>query len=417
MPRKKNSTAPAGNGNVAFLDDDEQLVEEVTTTKRIGRQKRKTDDDAANETTPITVNGEIVDDEPDDDEPQFSDTSLAAIIYGEGSDQVENQFCNVNIRRNPDSMNDKFLTPCTAVTNLPRITSVPLSTDTADIEDRVRREYGGGHYFFQIFFDGRLGRSWRSTLADPPDAVRRAEAEKNNYANPQPVAAAPAAAVDPMTAFLDNLEKQKRMKDLLFGDREKEFEAQISELKSEIAAAKSNPSEPKSERLELFEQAMSATGEVQSRILDHLFPSDDGKQRSWIAEIAELAIDNADKLPMLAQTVGSLIGGFFGLGSPTPPQTQPNIADVLRRPAPANAEPLARSTFRRREIEPVAENADVIHTPPTPERITELSEFADDIADVSAGDEAAQDAEIIEESKTNDKPQGRRKSADADNNA
>lgn len=123
MQRKKVSTGTNNAAAVLELDDDEQLIETVTTTKAIGRQRRP----KPVEIEPEPIIGEIEDDDDDqdaDDRPSYSDTSLAALLYGDGDEPLESQFCTVMIRRNPDSMNDKFLNPCGALTSLPPLQDV-----------------------------------------------------------------------------------------------------------------------------------------------------------------------------------------------------------------------------------------------------------------------------------------------------
>lgn len=400
MVTRKVSTGTATRPTVINLEEDEQLVEEVTTIKKTGRQRRpKPADDE-----PITVEP-IVDD--DDDDPAddgdlpFSDSSLAAIIYGDDTSDASDEFCNVNVRRYPDSMNDNFIVPCTEKTHLPRIANVPLSTDKEDIEARVRSEYGGGHYHFQIFYNGRLGKSWQATFQDTPEHRRRAEFA----ANPTPVEtapAAPAAPVDPMVSLINNLEQTARLRTLLFGDTEKQYKDEIERLRAEAAnRPELPPAVPQSETLLILEKALATTSpDVQERLLDYAFPANDSGSRHWIAELADVALKNRD-------TIGGLLGSLLR-GVPAPTATQPSIVDMMRGPAPGALPATERPSVRRKPEPPPVDAAseivptpEVIHTPPTPERIRDLSEFADDIAadDETATDATAKDAEIIDEVK------------------
>lgn len=346
MPRKKISTV-ANPAAVIDLDDDEEFVESVTTTKRVGRQRKPKPDDA--EAAPPDDDENIIDID-DDGEPveRYGDNSLAAVLYGDSDDaDAENQFCSIHIRRHPDNLSDKFATPCTEVTNLQRIANVPLSTDRADIEERVVKEYGGGHYFFQIHFDGRLGRSWRSTLADLP-AAKRIQPDAPAASVPTPAA----PAVDPVRAFLDNLKKQKEMQELLFGEQEKELKAQIAELKTQIERGQATPSQPQSEQLLILEKALSATSpELQDRLLEYAFPSDDAGKRHWIAELADVALANKDTILGL---FGSLFGGIAPpQPTPAPPPAPMSLDELLRQPAPAGELAEQPTGFRRRETSPL----------------------------------------------------------------
>lgn len=330
MPRKKVS-ADENSLPEVDLDDDEQLVIENTNTKTV-RRERVTPQPAAEQAKPADVPPAIdIDDDADDDEEPFSDSSLAGVIFGEpSSENIENQFCTVHVRRNPDSMGDTFASACGDVTSLPRIGNVPLSTDKADIEDRVRRDYGGGHYYFQIHYAGQLGRSWRATLADLPEHLRNGGRGVAGDTQPAAVFVQPplpaTPPVDPVTQFLDGLEKQKRMKELLFGEDRERMERELAELRAENERSRQQPMEPKGERLVLLETALAATSpELQTRLLEHLFPTDEpGGKRHWFADLADVALQNKD-------TILGLLGGLLGMAPPTPPQT---IDDMMRATPP-----------------------------------------------------------------------------------
>lgn len=364
MQRKKISTGVNNAAAIIDLDENEDLVEEVTTTKRVGRQRRERAADPPPPPEFIDVD-ESDDDEDDEreDTPEFSDTSLAALIYSGGEERVENQYCTIAIRRNPDSMNDRFLNPCGANTNLPPLRNVELTADRMDIEERVRAEFGGGHYFFQIHFDNRLRSSWKSTLSDDPAAVHAA---KIATATP-PAAAVAAAASNPIDSFLDSLEKQKRMQDLLFGDDKRKLEAEIAELRAANAAAKAEPSEPRSERLVMLEQALNTpNADLQGRLINHLFPSDEEGSRHWSADLFAVALDNKETLLALA---GSLLGPLLGGGVPAPAQQPQSFEDMMRQPTPATIPaPTPRFAFGQRTPPPSdpPEDTPEIGTPWTP---------------------------------------------------
>ena len=86
------------------LEENEQIVIE---DKKTIRKERSSPPE------PAVTEGEIVfDDEPEAIEPpSFSETSLAALIY-DGEQPIENQYCTIHVRRTPDKMKDRFVTPC-----------------------------------------------------------------------------------------------------------------------------------------------------------------------------------------------------------------------------------------------------------------------------------------------------------------
>lgn len=403
--RKIPSTATGATNGGVFLDDDEQLVEEVTTTKKIGRQRRSPDADAE-PIAAVPVFEDLNDDNDDDDEqPSFSQTSLAASIYGTDGETIQDQVCTIVVRRNPDTLRDKFVVPCSALTNLPRLVNVSLTAEKGDIEDQIRNEYGGGHYFLQVQMDGRLGHSWKPTLADLPGwRPPTGETAPQPIAPAAPVAAAPAA--DPMDSMLASMEKQKRMRDLLFGDAEKRMQAEIDRLRTEAEAAKNAIPppvvEPMSEELLLWKMARDMPdSDAKTRLLDKLTPVDSDGNRHWIADLAAVAMENKD-------TILGLFGSLFGGAAPAAPQQ--NVMDMLRRPAPA-ALPQHRSAFSR--TKPAADPAPA-EPPPAddgniPGTILPRSEFVA-IDDLSKGDETAIDAEITNEVK-DAKPKRKRNAA------
>lgn len=73
--------------------------------------------------------------------------------------------------------------------------NIELTAERSDIEEQVRALHGGGHYFFQIQINGRLGKSWKVTLADTPE---QAAASKT----PQPAVIQPPVPVEnPLDSF------------------------------------------------------------------------------------------------------------------------------------------------------------------------------------------------------------------------
>lgn len=354
MLRKKIS-ADGNAAAVIDLDDDEQLEKTVTTKTTIGKSKKTADkskDDEVIEALPV-----LDADEADEAEQmQFSETSLAGLLTNDDEDDFANQFCTINVRREPDALNDRFLTPCSTRTNLRPLRNVELTAEVADIEDRVLELVGGsgGHYFFQIQYNGRLAKSWKSTLADDPAAVARSKAE----ANPQPAAVA-TQPVDAVDSFLNNLRKQKEMRDLLFGDAEKKFEESLAELRAENERLRSNPAEPKSENLLLLEMARDEKNEEhRQRLLDRVFGGGNG-ERHWLADAMQVALENKDAI---LGVIGSLIGGATpAQNAETQTASGASVDDLLRSQPPAEFQGFQRKALDEKpaaeiDVEPVADN-------------------------------------------------------------
>lgn len=344
MARKNISTGVDNAAAVVDLDDDDEIVKTVLTETRVGRRKRLAEPPALAGGTDAEIEQDddnAIDAELlDDDEPEYSENSLAALIYDEDSEnRVDNKFCSVAVRRNPDSMNDKFRNPCGAVTNYPPLRNIELTADRMDIEDKVRAENGGGHYFFQIHLNGRLGPSWKATLSDDP---RTLAATSNHAAATQPAAAIPppSPVVDPLDALIENLDKFAKLKTVFGGgektEKEIRMEYEIAELRREIEAAKNAPAERKSERLTLFEAALNAGAgnPLQSKILDNLFPSEEKEPRHWIADTLDVALQHKEEILAIA---GPLFMSLLGGGQPQqmpPPGMIPQQIPPPAFPAP-----------------------------------------------------------------------------------
>jgi len=334
MPRKKISTDAEMIEAIPDLEDNEQIV--IEDTKRIRKEILQTE--RPKEPEPETVIVEPVEDE-DLDPPRYSETSLAALIFNEDPEQIENQFCSVHVRRNPDSMTDRFLNPCGAVLTLPPLRNIELSAEKSDIEETIRKLHGGGHYFLQLHFNNRLATSWKVSLGDSPEAIAAAKAEKFSTENPQ-APPAPVQPINPFDSFLESLEKQKRMKELLFGEEMKELET----LRAKAAEAPT--AAPQSETLAILEKAMqSSNTTLQDRLLEMAFPSKDEGSSHWIVDLVKTAFEHKEELAGLAQMVlGVLV-----------PKPQPQGIEALLRSQPPTAKPPAaeiaepsRSNFRRK---------------------------------------------------------------------
>lgn len=353
MTRKKITSDADAINAIPELGDNEQIV--IEDTKRIRREKAPAKPEPPPEPESYIDVEPLGDDDDDDAPPQFSETSLAALIYDGDDDNFTNQFCTVAVRRKPDKMRDSFLTPCSSVLNYPALANIEITTDRSDIEEIVRQQYGGGHYFFQIRFNNRLARSWESSLADLPEAIAAAKAEKTApipTTAPQPAPAEPSK--DPMDAMLDNLTKMKLLRDALFGDERARMERQIDELKREIEARpEPAPATPLPENLQILEKALATNNPtLQEKLLDYAFPQDGGGH--WIPETLKMFFEHKDE-------IGAILGGLLGGIAPKP---QPQGIDALLRAAPPtpmpNQPPIAPSKFQRKKVakDPDGENAD-----------------------------------------------------------
>lgn len=341
MRRKKVTNESDVIDAIPELDDNEQFVIEDRKTIRKERIK-----DA--EPEPEIV----IDDDPSDDEPErqsFSQTSLAALIYGEGQEEpLEYQFCSVHVRRNPDSMNDRFLIPNAATLTLPPLRNIEMSAEKSEIEEMVRREHGGGHYFFQLHFGGSLRSSWKVSLADDPETVRQSKA----FANPLPVPAPQPPPVNPVDQFFDGLRKQKEMKDLLFGDEQRRYELEQQKLQTEIERLRIEAARPAANQSDLA-LLLSAMKDTNSPGLiefarDYLSP--ENKEPAFgVWDFAKYLFENRSEFALLA---GSLLGGLL----PSAPTPQGIEAMLKQAPpsTPAESPPMdlppVRSGFQRKRV-------------------------------------------------------------------
>ena len=323
MPRKKVSAA--GVIDPSGLEENEQIVIEDKQTIRKERSKPQPADE------PEPILGEIeFDDEEEPDGPQFSETSLAALIYDEAEGgRLEDRFCTILVRRKPDRMQDRFATPCSAVTNYPPLANIEITAERYEIEERVREQYGGGHYFFQIRFENRLRQSWESTLADLPANMQPKQEPAVTVA--EPTSSQPPA--DPMDTMLNSLVKMKALKDALFGDEEARLKEQIRDLKDEIARKpEPQPSEPIPENLRILEKALGVNNPtLQERLIDAAFPEESGGH--WIPETVKTIFEHKEEI---AGILGGLLGSFAG---PTPTAPAPKIQDLMRAQPPATLPP------------------------------------------------------------------------------
>lgn len=336
MARKKVSTSGDMNMDIPDLQENEEVVIEDKRTIRKQRAKPP-----AIEPEPIEFDDDDMDDDVIDAEPEFSQTSLAALIFGDDANRPTEQFCTVAVRRKPDAMRDRFTTPCSSVTNYPALTNISIDAERDEIEEIVREQYGGGHYFFQIRYNNRLASSWQSTLADLPAMMQ----PKQEHAAVTAAIPPPAVPSDPLDSMLTNLTKMKALKDALFGDEENRLKEQIADLKAEIAnRPEPTPAEPLPENLRILEKALGVQNkDLQDRLLDAAFPEESGGH--WIPETIKTIFEHKEEIG------GILAGVLGGLAGPRPAASPAAMADMLRRQPPAalppHSQPAAASPFKR----------------------------------------------------------------------
>lgn len=368
MTRKKiideeNSVEAAAN----LADDEEITISDVRTIRR-GRPPKQP---------------EIIDVEPEPANDDFEDAELVdenpypvgSVGYRAFQDEDSPQIteCNILVTRKPDGAGDNFLTPCKSRLSLSPIRNIELTMSESEIEEIVRNTNGGGHYYLQTQFGNTLGKGWSVSLADPPENIAKAKAAEAAAATPvtYPVATAEPPR-DPMSDFLDTLEKQKRMRDLLFGEELRE----LQQLRQK--AAEPPPlAEPRSETLTILEKALqSENPTITDRLLDYAFPTKEESSSHWLTDIIKLGLEHKDELAGIAQTVlGDLMprpqpSSLEAMLKAAPPQMPQ--ASIPQMPPPvfeaAKEPPPTLSNFKRRdptnepEIEPEAIDGEPVET-------------------------------------------------------
>jgi hypothetical protein len=349
MKTKKAATDNVINAipEIPEIHENEQIV--IEDTKRIRREKMPITLEE-----PVTHSGpQDITIEPEDtaNEPSFSPSSIASLIYDGDADDVANQFCTIHVRRKPDKMRDAFLTPCSTVLTLPAIQNVEITAERSDIEEIVRQQYGGGHYFFQVRFQNRLSRSWEASLADPPEAIAAARSTRRPSTTQDDIAAVNAnnQPINPLDQFLDTLKKQRELQDLLFGEERRRLEAEIERLRQE--SQQQRPSAPQSD-LALLLDAMQKSNNpgLIDFAREYLSGETTRDPQFGIWDFLKYVFDHKEEIaPLLASFIG---GG----------QTPRSIEDVLRSQPPSvladTAKPtLPTSTFRR-SVKPRGQDSD-----------------------------------------------------------
>lgn len=344
MARKKISDNDTNAAIVAELEPDEEFVVNTNTTKRVSREKRKPEPDTERE---IIIDADETDEIDAEPVTAFSPDSLAAMIFAEDDDpSIAELFCTIIVRRQPDAMLDNFATPCSTVTNLPRLPNVEITAERSDVEDQVRREYGGGHYFFQIRTANGLGRAWKATLSDLP-ANRRPNAAAT-AATPEPPAIVPTAS-NPMIEMLEMMRLQKEMRGLLIGDELDTLRRDYAELREKYEATRN--AAPQSDIALAVKLMQDAKGEptITEFVRDILLPETEPEGKKSVWDFAQYAIENGDKV---AGFIGSFLSGLGGQAQP-----QPNVLQMLKAQPPAalptpngaeNTPTAGASRFKRR---------------------------------------------------------------------
>lgn len=339
MTRKKVSNEDSTQNfddNIPDLTDGEKVI--ITDQRTIEKKTVP----AANQTPRDFVNfdNQIYDDE-DDAPPEYSQNSIAHLIDN-GDDSLENQFCTVMIRREPDSLTDNFLKPQQSRLSLQPLRNVELTADRSDIEELVRNLHGGGHYYFQIQYNGALSASWKQSLADSPEALAKAAADKvaiETAKHPQtpPQTALPPSA-NPFAQFFEVLKQQKEMKELLFGEELKELE----ELRRRDNNRQTPTAAPENEKLALLQYAEKMNNaELQNKLLGYVFGE---SESGGLLDTAKYVLDNQDKLASLATTVIGTIFGAMPTGAAAP--TTQDIARMLKGKTPPAAPPTPPQTAK-----------------------------------------------------------------------
>jgi len=333
MAAKKNSTARNNDeisGLASDLPDGEKII--VTDVRTI---EKKSVPGGSGQSKVIDLQPEDENGFEDDGELPFSEDSLAALIASDG-ESIENEFCSVSIRREPDAMGDRFLNPQASRLQMPPLRNVELTAGKSTIEEMTRDIYGGGHYLFQIHYGGRLAATWKNSLADSPAALAKAKAESENRMQPSQQAAAQpqTAAVNPFDQMFDSMKKQKELKEMMFGE-------EMAELKRlRDSSRQTQTDNPQSELGMLLQHANSPNFD---KLLDRFMP---GEKTSVVRDV----VDAAKEILPLGQEIGSFVGKVLG-GAMTP-AGETDLETMLRQPPPttdaANNElPPPRSNFKR----------------------------------------------------------------------
>lgn len=322
MQRKKVLNDISEADAAANLSDDEEIV--LSNVQTIRKNKRKAE--------PVIIEEPADDDFIDADtidENPFPVGTVGYRAFGDESDANAITECNILVVRKPDGAGDNFVKPCKSRMSEPPIRNVELSASESEIEEIVRANCGGGHYYLQTQFGNRHGRGWTVSLSDASDAIAKAKAETAaayTTAEPTPPAAPP---VDPLDSMINSVTKMKALKDILFGDEQNRYEAELAAMKIEIAnKPEPPPAQQQPETLIMLEKILASNNPTLiERGIDHLFPQDAGGH--WLPETLKMAFDHKDEI---AGILGSVLGGL--LPKPPPP-TQQGIAALLASQPPA----------------------------------------------------------------------------------
>lgn len=336
MPRKKISPTPDAD---AFADLGENLPdgEKIIITDQRTIEKKSvpaTHDQPAPPKYVELEPDDNDDDDYDDDAPQLPANSVGAFLFGDGTIDFENQSLTISIRREPDNFGDNFLNPCTSRLQFQPLRNVELTADRTDIEERVREINGGGHYFFQIYYNGEVTKTWRASLADTQHAIQKAKADATAAAAAnQPAPASPpqpaiAAAAAPKS-LSDQIKEMAELKENL----DKIFPA---------PAAPPPPVPPPPTDLGLV--MAHADSPNFDKLLDRVLPKEE-------SSVVRDVVDGVKEVLPYGEQIGSflrgLVGGWQGT---TDAATEPTEADLLKvlQGDKAQSEAPPKSNFKRR---------------------------------------------------------------------
>lgn len=337
MTRKKVSDDLSEADAAANLREDEEIV--LSDVRTIRKNKRRPPEPIKEEEPDDDdfTDAELVDDNP------FPAGTVGYRAFGDNSDTSAITECNILVVRKPDGAGDNFLKPCKSRMSESPIRNVELSATESEIEEIVRLNCGGGHYYLQTQFGNRNGRGWSVSLSDPSDAIAKAKAEQDAAKSPPPTPAEPPR--DLLDTMLENLTKMKMLRDALFGDERERLEREIEQMKHEIEnRPEPAPAMQLPENLQILEKALATNNPtLQEKLLDYAFPPTESSH--WIPDTLKLFFEHKEE-------IGGILGGL--LSSFMPPQPTPQGIEAILRTQPPTGVPampvVQPSQFRPRQI-------------------------------------------------------------------
>lgn len=303
------------------LADDEEII--VSNVQTVRKNKR------AVETEPIEE--PFIEAEIENDADSFLPGTVGFRAFQDDDSPQHLTECNILVVRKPDGAGDKFLKPCNGRYSETPIRNVDLNQPETEIEEIVRQNCGGGHYYLQTQFGNRNGRGWTVSLADSPEAIAKAKAEHlelTRPANPPPQPLP--VAVNPFQQRIDDLKLEREYDELKFGEERRrlsKLEAELEELRRSAAVPQTPPAN-QSESLTILEHALKSNNPtIQDKLLEYAFPSRDENSSHWVVDLFKTVMENKEELAGIASM---LLGGIV----PAPPQN--NIESILRSQPPSS---------------------------------------------------------------------------------